>query len=132
MWSAPRTGRSLAVCSSLEDISVNSSTQHHVRQPANMNIFIALFIFSLLEMSCNACATKSSTPPAPPAPQAPPAPSAPAPPSPASPTPPAVAAPGQQNPTSGIRTVTCSGKVRESENIGSVTKIVCDDGMEVR
>ena len=80
-------------------------------------------------MSCNACATKSSTPPAPPAP---PAPSAPAPPSPASPTPPAVAAPGQQNPTSGIRTVTCSGKVRESENIGSVTKIVCDDGMEVR
>ena len=72
-----------------------------------MNIFIALFIFSLLEMSCNGCGC-------------------------ASPTPPAVAAPGQQNPTSGIRTVTCSGKVRESENIGSVTKIVCDDGMEVR
>ena len=106
-------------------ISVKS---HHRarRTPANMNIFIALFIFSLLEMSCNGCASKSSTPPALPPPTAT------AQPSPASPSPPAVAAPGQQNPTSGIRTVTCSGKVRESENIGSVTKIVCDDGMEVR
>ena len=86
-------------------------------------------------MSCNACATKSSTPPAPPAPQAPqapPAPSAPAPPSPASPTPPDTAILGQQNPTPGSRSVTCSGNVRESENIGSVTKIVCADGMEVR
>ena len=125
VWSAPRTG---LLSARLSMISVKS---HHRarRTPANMNIFIALFIFSLLEVSCNGCATKSSTPPAPPAP---PAPSAPAPPSPASPTPPAVAAPGQLNPTSGIRTVTCSGKVRESENIGSVTKIVCDDGMEVR
>ena len=80
-------------------------------------------------MSCNACATKSSTPPAPPAP---PAPSAPAPPSPASPTPPDTVILGQQNPTPGSRSVTCSGNVRESENIGSVTKIVCADGMEVR
>ena len=80
-------------------------------------------------MSCNACATKSSTPPAPPAP---PVPSAPAPPSPASPTPPDTAILGQQNPTPGSRSVTCSGNVRESENIGSVTKIVCADGMEVR
>merc|ERR1719361_2081951 len=76
-----------------------------------MNIFIALFIFSLLEMSCNACATKSSTPPAPP-------------------NPPDTAILGPQNPPPGSRSVTCSGNVRESENIGSVTKIVCADGME--
>ena len=122
VWSAPRTG---LLSARLSMISVKS---HHRarRTPANMNIFIALFIFSLLEMSCNGCASKSSTPPALPPPTAT------AQPSPASPSPPAVAAPGQQNPTSGIRTVTCSGKVRESENIGSLTKIVCDDGMEVR
>ena len=76
-------------------LSMISVKSHHRarRTPANMNIFIALFIFSLLEMSCNGCASKSSTPPALPPPTAT------AQPSPASPTTPAVTAPGQQKHT---------------------------------